>query len=268
MGKKSLDLRGARALVTGATGGLGHAIARALHAEGAGLVLTGRRAEPLADLAAELGAQTVTADLADPAEGRRLLEEAGDVDVLVLNHALPATGFLTDLSPEQVQRLVDINLTSQVLLAQAAVPAMAARGRGHVVVMSSLYGKVTGPGTTMYNATKFGLRGFALALRQDLHGTGVGVSLVHPGFVREAGMWADGGLDTPPGMSTVSPQQVAEAVVKVIRKDKAQVDVAPASLKGTAALALVAPEATARLARVLTPKDFTEKFISGTADKQ
>lgn len=262
------NLQGARALVTGATGGLGHAIARALHAEGAGLVLTGRREEAMAGLAAEPDASTVVADLADPAEGERLLAEVGDLDVLVLNHALPATGYVLDMDRDQVERLVAINLTGQILLAQRAAAGMVARGSGHVVLISSLSGKAATQGSAMYNATKFGLRGFGLAFRQDLHGTGVSASVVLPGFVRDAGMFADAGVETPGPVGTVTPEDVGRAVVKAIVRDKAEVEVAGALLRGLTTVGSLAPGTAERVARRATPHGYVDRFIAGQADKQ
>lgn len=247
----TVDLRGARVLLTGATGGLGHAIARSLHAQGSTLVLTGRRTSVLEPLAAELGARALAADLADAASVEHLLAEAGEIDVLVANAALPGTGTLDDFTVEQIDTNLAVNLRTPIVMAKALVPGMVARGRGQVVFIGSVSGITASPGSALYNATKFGLRGFALALRQDLHGTGVGVSIVMPGFVRDAGMAVEGGLiDALPGsVRTVSPEQVGAGVVKAIRRDKAQVVVAPPELRLGATLGSIAPGINARVQR-------------------
>lgn len=262
------DLSGARALITGATGGIGNAIARTLRAQGADLVLTGRRADALADLQTELGASTIVADLADSAEIERLVAEAGDVDIVVVNHALPASGFVLDLSPTDIERAIAINLLAPILLAREIAEGMKARGRGQVVLVGSLSSKAATSGSAMYNATKFGLRGFALAFRQDLHGTGVGVSLVMPGFVSDAGMFADTGVDTPPGAGTVTPEQVAHGVIRAIQKDRAEVTVAPAGLRAGTALSHLMPEMSAFVQRKFTPPGYMEDFIAGQVDKR
>ena len=114
-----------------------------------------------------------------------------------------------------------------MLLAQALFPAMIERGGGQLVFVSSLSGKAASPRSSIYNATKFGLRGFALGLRSDLASRGVGVSLVSPGFVREAGMFAESGAKPPPGMGTATPEQVGDAVVRAIERDKVELAVAP-----------------------------------------
>ena len=105
-----MELSGRRVLLTGATGGLGHAIARALHGRGADLVLTGRRADVLEPLAAEVGGRAVVADLADPAAIGPLVDAAGDVDVLVANAALPGSGPVLEYEPEQIDRALTVNL--------------------------------------------------------------------------------------------------------------------------------------------------------------
>ncbi|HEU4598976.1 MAG TPA: SDR family NAD(P)-dependent oxidoreductase, partial [Solirubrobacterales bacterium] len=225
-----MNLSGRKALLTGATGGLGRAIAAALAERGAQLVLSARDPEALAALAAELpgGGHTVAAtDLAEPGAAERLAAEAGEVDILVANAGLPGAGHLTDFSAEQVTRALRVNLEAPMLLARALYPALVERGSGHLVFISSLSGKAASPRSSVYNATKFGLRGFALALRSDLAATGVGVSIVSPGFIREAGMFAESGAKPPPGMGTASPEQVGAATVKAIEKDKVEITVAP-----------------------------------------
>ena len=193
-----MDLAGKRVLLTGATGGIGGAAARALAARGASVVVTGRRAEPLEALAAELGGRAVVVDLADPDAPARLVEEAGEVDALVANAGLPASGELDSFSVAEIDRALTVNLRAPVLLARLLSPAMVARGAGHLVFVSSLSGRTAAPHSSLYSATKFGLRGFALSLRQDLAQHGVGVSCVLPGFVRDAGMFADSGASLPP----------------------------------------------------------------------
>ena len=98
---------------------------------------------------------------------------------------------------------------------------------GHMVFISSLSGKSATPLSSIYNATKFGLRGFALGLRTDLEPLGIGVSIVSPGTIREAGMYADSGAKPIPGLGTGSPKQVADAVVKAIEHNKVEIAVAP-----------------------------------------
>ena len=145
---------------------------------------------------------------------------------------------------------------------------MVEQGRGHVVLISSVSGKVASPNSSVYSATKFGLRAFGQGLRQDLHGTGVGVTTVFPGFISDAGMWADSGLKTPPGVRTRSPEQVAAAVVKGIERDKAEIDVAPLTLRAGALLAAVAPGLSARTQRLAGGAEISAELARRQVEKR
>ena len=261
-------IKGARALVTGATGGIGQEIARALHAEGAELVLSGRRAEILEPLATELGAQVILADLADLGDVARLLKETGPLDILVANAALPASGLLQEYTQEQILRNVSVNLTVPILMSQDSAAGMVQRGHGHIVLIGSVAGKAAAAGASMYNATKFGLRGFALALREDLAAEKVGVSIVEPGFVRDAGMFVEADGKLPPGVRTVSPQQVAKKVVKAIKRNKAEVVVAPLELRAGAAIASVFPAFAGKVQKRLGGDKVFETMVEGQRAKR
>jgi short-subunit dehydrogenase len=241
------ELRQARVLVTGANGGLGRAIAVALRAEGAQLLVTGRRAGPVEAVAAEVQGRAIVADLADRSQLDRLLTEAGDIDVMVANAGLPASGDLGDWEQAQIDRALEVNLANPIAMTRALLPSFRARGSGHFVYVSSLSGKVASKGGSLYSATKFGLRGFAGGLRADVHGSGIGVSVVFPGFVGGAGMFADAGATLPRGVGTVTPEAVAAAVVKAIRRDKAEIDVAPVVLRVGAFLGAMAPGPSAAI---------------------
>jgi short-subunit dehydrogenase len=263
-----MQIKGSTVLLTGATGGIGHAIARALGARGASLILTGRRSEVLAPLAEQLGARSIAVDLSEPEEIDRLVEEAGHVDILVANAALPASGLLDGFTVEEIDRALDVNLRAPIVLTHALTPAMVSRRSGHLLYISSLSGKVAAPGASIYNATKFGLRGFAAAMRAELRSSGVGVSSVFPGFIRDAGMFADAEVDLPPGVGTRSPEDVAEAVVSGIERNHGEVDVAPLSLRASAMFAGIAPELTATMARRLGAEEISRKMEAGQRDKR
>jgi short-subunit dehydrogenase len=263
-----MNLAGAHVLLTGATGGLGHAIARALAARGASLTLTGRRAEVLEPLAEELGGRAVAADLADPAAPARLLADAGQVDVLVANAGLPGSGALTSFSEEQIDRALTVNLRAPMMLAHALTPGMVERGRGHLVFMSSLNGRAAPTGTSVYSATKFGLRGFGLALREDLAEKGVGVSVILPGFISDAGMFAESGAKLPPYIGTKKPEDVARAVVKAIEQNRAELDVAPLPLRAGAILAALAPGPVGTVQRKLGAAKTSDSVARGQTGKR
>lgn len=239
-----MDIAGKTVLLTGATGGLGAAIAEALAARGATLILTSRREKELEELAAALpgnGHRTLVSDLAEPGAVSELVEAAGPVDILVANAGLHGTGLIENLSEEEIAKTLRVNVEAPILLARALVEPMRQRGQGHFVFVSSLAGKAASPRSSIYNATKFGLRGFALGLMADLKGGPVGASLVSPGFVRDAGMFAASGAKTPPGIGTATPQQVGQAVVSAIEKKRVEVAVAPMLLRIMAHLGLVFP---------------------------
>jgi short-subunit dehydrogenase len=268
VGSQFLQISGSTVLLTGATGGIGHAIARALRSRGAEMILTGRRVEVLERLGAELHARVLTVDLSIATEVDHLLDEAGDVDILIANAALPASGTLDSFSVEEVDRALDVNLRAPIVLAHELVPRMVSRGRGHLLFMSSLAGKAATPRAALYNASKFGLRGFAAALRSDLRGTGVGVSAVFPGFISEAGMYADADVKLPLGIGTRSPEDVARAVVGAIERNRGEVDVAPLAVRAGTTFASLAPELAGSLARRLGSDEVSRKLVEGQSDKR
>ncbi len=255
-------------LVTGATGGIGDAIAREFSARGASLVLTGRRVGALESLAAELEARAIACDLSDRQEVDRLLSEVGEIDVLVANAGLPATGTLTELAEEQIDRMLEVNLRAPIALARGLAPGMVGRRRGHMVFISSLAGKAASPASSIYSATKFGLRGFALGLRADLRPHGVGVSVVLPGFIRGAGMFADAGIKLPPGVGTRLPQDVAAAVIRAIERNRAEIGVAPAQLRLGAAVASIAPQLAETGSRLLGGEQIAADLAESQREKR
>jgi short-subunit dehydrogenase len=263
-----MQISGAKVLVTGATGGLGQAIARDLAARGARLVLTGRRADVLEPLAAELSAEVRAVDLADGDAVLALAADSADVDVVVLNAALPGSGRLDSFSLDQMERVIDVNLRAPIVLAHELAPHMVGRGRGSLVFISSLSGKASAPGGSMYSATKFGLRGFALSLRAELHGTGVGVTVVNPGFIRDAGMFAESNTELPRGVGTKTPDDVAHGVARAIERGPAEIDVAPFGLRAGATLASVAPGFSEAVARKLGSDKVAEDMAEGQASKR
>jgi short-subunit dehydrogenase len=263
-----MELRGSNVLLTGATGGIGHAIARALHARGASLVLTGRRAEVLEPLAAEVAGRATAVDLGNREQLDRLLADAGDIDVLVANAALPASGDVLEFSVEQIDKALEVNLRAPMVLSRVLAERMTARGRGHIVLISSLAGKSSQPASAIYSATKFGLRGFGQGLRGDLAPRGVGVSVVFPGFIRDAGMFHESGAQLPKGVGSSTPEEVAAAVVKAIEDDKGELDVAPLSMRAGAVFASIAPGVSAKVAKRLGGDKVTEQLVAGQASKR
>jgi uncharacterized protein len=263
-----MDLRGARTLVTGATGGLGAAIASAFAARGAEVIVTGRRAKPLEALAQELGAESVVADLTDRADVDRLIDAVRELDVLVSNAALPGGGKVETFSSEEIDRVLDVNLRAPVLLSRHFTPMMVKRGRGHVVFISSLAAAFPTPGLAMYNATKSALVSYGLSLRGELAPAGIGVSIVYPGPIRDAGMWADTGLAPPVGIRPRSPDEVGAGVVRAVERNRAEVVVAPLALRVGAVFGRSAPAAVARLAPRLGAYEITDAMADALRHKR
>ncbi len=261
---------GKTALLTGATGGLGRAIAEALAARGTTLVLSSRKAPELEQLAASLpgsGHRTIISDLADAGEALRLLEAAGDVEILVANAGLPASGRLDGLTQEEIGRALRVNLEAPVRMARELIEPMTARGDGHMVFVSSLSGKAATARASLYCATKFGLRGFALGLRADLRGTGVGVSVVMPGAIRDAGMFHDSKATVPALMGTSTPERVAAGVLRAIEDDRGEVSVAPMRQRALSAIAANAPELAGRIAGSKAA-EVADGIAAGQTDKR
>ena len=225
-----MKIEGKTILLTGATGGLGRAIAESLAGRGATLVLSARKQAALEELAASLPGDThrvAAADLAEPGEAAKLVATAGELDGAILNAGLGGTGKVDSFDPDQVERILRVNFEAPILMARAIVPELRAKGEGHLVFIASLAGKAASSRHAVYGGTKAGLRAFALGLRQDVARDGVGASVVNPGFIREAGMFADSGKKPPANLGTSSPQEVGEAVTDAIEKDSGEVDVAP-----------------------------------------
>src|SRR5688572_15143077 len=264
----SVELKGSAALVTGATGGIGQAIVRALHARDSHVIASGRNREGLDRLAGELeGVEPMVADLSD-ADQAAALVFGRRIDVLVANAALPASGRLETFSDEEIDRALDVNLRAPMHLARTLVPPMVERGSGHLVFISSLSGKMASAGASVYNATKFGLRGFSFALNEELRGTGVGATTVFPGFIRDAGMFADSGAKLPRGVGTRTPEDVAKAVIRGIERNRAEIDVAPRMLASGARLFGVAPGLVAGVNRRLGADPLAQEIAEGQRDKR
>ena len=206
-----IDLRGSRALVTGATGGLGQAIARRLAKEGAELVLSGRRLDVLEPLAKELGATAIAADLEGPRRGRPPDDEAGPIDVLVANAALssvrgPAGVHARADRPRDHRQSARTDRHGPHCGARHGRARQGADRDDRLGLRQGRVDRLARSTTPRSSASAGSRSGF----RQDLADRGVGVSIVEPGFVREAGMFADSGAKLPPGARTVSPEAVAD----------------------------------------------------------
>ena len=266
------QLRGRNVLLTGAAGGIGGFIARALAAEGANLVLSDLPEASLDDLISELrgsgvGVEPVRADLSDRDEAEGLVAAAegalGPIDILVNNAGLEFAGPYLDRSREEITALIEVNLIATMLLTHAALPGMLERGRGHVVNVASIAGKLPARSLAAYSASKHGVIGFTHTLRAEYGDTPVGFSSICPGFVARVGMYGrvQAEAHQPPApMRPVQPEQVADAVVEAIRKDRAQTIVNGRGVWPVVLLAAAAPGLVAKLSRGRRAEQFAEDF--------
>lgn len=177
---------GTRVLVTGASRGIGEAITRAFAARGCTLGLVARRRGPLEELAGDLpgsGHAAIEGDVANPDSIARAVEQFGDVDVLVANAGITHYRPFAEQPLEEARQMNDVNWLGTLHTVKAALPGMIERGRGHIVVVSSGGGVRGFPNAAVYNGTKAAQRGFAEALRHELHGSGVSVTTVYPGEI-------------------------------------------------------------------------------------
>jgi len=186
------ELNGKRALVTGASGGIGGAIARALHAKGAALALSGTKKEALDALAQELGGRTVAfaANLGDRAAIDELVAQSeqalGGIDILVNNAGLTRDGLAVRMSDEDWQTVIDINLTAPFRLARACLRGMMKRRFGRIISITSVVGAMGNPGQANYAASKGGLTAMSKSLAGEVASRGITVNCVAPGFVTSA----------------------------------------------------------------------------------
>ena len=271
------QLRARNALVTGAAGGIGGYICRTLAAEGVNLALSDLPEAPPQELLDELSGRTievesVPANIADRDELRDLpsrAEEAiGPIDILVNCAGLEFAGPFSERSEAEIVALIDVNLTATLLLTHAVLPGMLERGRGHIVNLASMAGKVPAPRLATYSATKHGVVGFTGALRQDLEDTLVSASAICPGFVAKVGMYGrlSGVPDPPPPMRPIDPQRVADAVVTAIRHDRPEVIVNGRGTKPVILLASAAPRLMARItSRFGRSDEFRDSFLAAKA---
>jgi NAD(P)-dependent dehydrogenase (short-subunit alcohol dehydrogenase family) len=216
-------LAGEVAIVTGASGGIGSATARELARLGARVVLAARRAEELEALARGITdaggeALAVPTDLTDPAQLEQLVARASEtyrrIDILVNNAGIGAPRALVKLTPEFIDRLLDVDLVGPLRLTRLVLPGMLERKHGAIISIASVAGQLAVE--PLYSAAKFGVRGFSLGLRRQLRGSGVSVSLISPGFIRTP---MTRRMKAPlPG-----PELIARTVARLVRRPRREV---------------------------------------------
>jgi len=248
---EGMAIRGAVALVTGASSGIGHATAEALADAGARVVVHGRDGEALAALAKRIDATPLVADLAAPTEVDRLartaLDVAGHVDILVANAGVGRSGQFADMRSDDVDLLVAVNLAAPLRLARALIPTMIDQGRGYLAFVSSIAGRMGVAGEAVYAATKAGLDTFAESVRLELRGTGVGVGVLVPGTVATRFFERRGQPYRRRRPRPLDPDRLAADLVHMIERRGTEV-YRPRWLRAPVAVRAVAPGMYRRLA--------------------
>jgi NAD(P)-dependent dehydrogenase (short-subunit alcohol dehydrogenase family) len=255
-----VELRGANALITGVAGGLGVHIANALSQEGCSLVVTDLPGDALEARASELsssGARVIAfgADLRDPDELSGLVARAedasGPIDVLVNNAGVELTAPFVEYTEAEIDTVMDVNLLAPMSLIRQAVPGMIERGRGHVVTMASLAGRISPAYMSTYGLTKAALLALTQSLRAEHIDDPVGFSAICPGFIRGAGMvepLVEAGTEFTSTVPLTPPELVGAAVVKAVRKDLPDVTfVHRRPIRAVLAMYAIAPRLTERL---------------------
>ncbi|ORB72573.1 SDR family NAD(P)-dependent oxidoreductase [Mycobacterium scrofulaceum] len=263
------ELTGKTALVTGASGGIGRAICLALADAGAAVVVSGRQRGALEELVVELRtkgsrARAIPIDLRDAAAADDLLgsveRDVGPADILVNNAGVEQPAAFTDMTPDDIRTMVEVNLTATMLLTHRVLPGMLNRGRGHIVFVSSGLAKMGSAYQVPYSATKAALLALTQALRAEYRHTPVGFSVVCPGLVTGAGMYQrmlDNGFAASPLLGTTTTTRVARKIVAAIRHDRPEVHVTGAPVRPIAAAIALNP----RLAEMITDRaGMTELF--------
>ncbi len=272
------DLRGANALLTGAAGGLGRYIAYALAAEGVRIAVSGRNREALDRLCHDLRqrgatAEAVSADLSDPADAAALVDRAeaaiGPLDLLISNAGIELAREYSAFTDSELEQVTYVNLIAPMVLARHALPGMSARGRGHIVAVSSLAGRGGNAYNVLYATTKAGLVGFARSLRAELVGTPVSASVICPGFIARDGMYVEmqqeAGIDAPIALRPVEPDRVADAVIHAILHDTADELITGWPMRPLLALQELAPRLAERILAMTGAPAFFARVAEATA---
>ena len=256
------DLRGATAIVTGASRGIGVYIARALAKEGVNLSLAARSEVELETVRTEIAALGVKAiatrcDVTEADDRARLIErtetELGSVDLLINNAGIETAAHFDKAPPDELVQTLEVNLVAAMLLTRTVLPGMLQRQRGHIVNIASGAGKVGVPFAVGYATSKHGLVGLTNSLRCEYLGSPVGFSVVCPGFVNDTGMyarWEEMGAKAPKIVGRSSPDRVAQVVVSCIHKNRGEVLVNRPPLRPLIVLFNVAPRVMPRLMKV------------------
>ena len=265
-----MELRGTRGILTGASRGLGVYMAEALAREGVDLVLAARSADDLAATVTKVEALGVKAlavstDVTDPGALENLVttasSEMGPIDLLVNNAGVERYRRFETAPIDEMEWVMRTNVLAPQILSRLVLPGMLERGKGHIVNIASVAGKTAVPYNALYSSSKHALVGFSWSLREEVRPRGVSVSVLCPGYVTDAGMFADWSRGKkPPGVSSaVPPHKVTAGLIRAIEKDRAEVVVAGGLLKTVDVMHAISPALTTSIARRSGGYAFLEK---------
>ena len=243
-------IKGKVAIVTGASRGIGRIIAQTLAKNGAKIIAISRSMDELSKtchMIEEQGGQStsIMADIILSENFDQLIEKAtsvyGRLDILVNNAGIEQYRYFKNYSPEYIDSCLRTNLHAPILLSRAVLPQFLAQNSGYIINIASLAGKKGVSYNSIYSASKSGLIMWTDAMRQELSQTPINISVVCPGFIREAGMFHDSGQSAPKLLGSSLPEDVANGVIKCIQKNSAEVIVNPGPMKPLLALNQISP---------------------------
>lgn len=270
-----MELKGAVAIVTGASRGLGVQMAEDLAGKGSDLALAARSADGLEttkERAEKHGVKAIAVptDVTKRSDLKNLVKkttsELGPPDVLINNAGIEHLARFEDVRVDDIESVIRTNVIALEVLTRLVVPTMIERMHGHIVNIASLAGKTAAPFNTVYSSSKHAVVGFSWSLREELKPHGIGVSVVCPTYVSDAGMFATAQTGDPPTISnSVTPAQVSTATIAAIERDRAEIIVAPGLSKFVDVFHAISPEVTTKVARRTGVYAFLAKHADGAA---
>ncbi len=265
------QLKGMVVLLTGGSRGIGPIVAEVLAKRGANIALAARSESGLQDVATRLS-ETGTNALVMPIDLRQssqrenlvadVISKFGKIDVLINNAGLETEGAYAELSWPTIQDTIEVNLIAPMALTRLVLPKMLERKEGHIVNIASIAAKSGAPYAATYSGTKAGLAEWTRALRLELANTGVHFSTIFPGYVREVGMFAKFGMQSPWIVGSCAPSQVAKAVVNAIEKCRAERIINSRPLRYSFMLNELSPTIGDWLMRISGVVDFQRRKVS------
>jgi short-subunit dehydrogenase len=274
------NLSGKNAILTGASKGLGVHIASALAKEGVNLVLTARSADDLENVRDEMltynvKAEVIPADLTvtDHIDSliTKSVQKLGPIDILVNNAGIEISSPYESFSPDDIQKMMTLNLTVPMLLTRGLLPGMLKRNRGHIVNISSLAGKTGFPNETPYAASKAGLIMLTHSLRVELADTKLDASVICPGFVSGDGMYArmeERAGPAPKILKPTTPEKVAKGVVRCIKKNIPEMIINPLPMKPLFMLQEALPGIKTTLHKAFGTPEYAEKILNNQVEDE